>query len=50
MSEKLFKKIRLAGIWNLVIGIVVLITGITSGILMLISAARLLRSKDEVVI
>ena len=50
MSEKIFKTIKTAGIWNLVMGIVVLVSGITCGVLMLVSAVRLLKCKDEVMI
>lgn len=50
MNEKLFKTVSSAGIWNLVMGIVILITGVASGVLLLISSARLLKSKNDVII
>lgn len=49
MDEKKFKVIQSAGIWNLVLGIVVLTTGLASGVLMLINAARLLKAKSEMI-
>lgn len=49
-NEKLFRVIGNAGIWNLVMGIIVLITGITSGVLMLINAFRLIRSRHDLMI
>lgn len=50
MNEKLFKTVSSAGIWNLVMGIVILITGVASGVLLLINSARLLKSKNDVII
>ena len=32
---------------NLVMGIVILVTGIASGVLLLVSSVRLLKSKDD---
>ena len=46
-KEKLYKTVANSAIWNLVMGIVVLVTGITSGVLLLISAVRLMRSKGD---
>lgn len=50
MNEKLYRTISTAGIWNLVMGIIVLVTGLASGVLLLVSAARLLKCKDECMI
>ena len=47
MNEKIYKTLAHAGIWNLVMGIVVLVTGIASGVLLLVSSVRLLKSKDD---
>ena len=47
MNEKIYKTLADAGIWNLVMGIVVLVTGIASGVLLLVSSMRLLKSKDD---
>lgn len=38
------KLCRTAGIWNLVMGIVEIVTGVTAGVLLLINAVRLLKS------
>lgn len=48
MNEKLFKTVANTGIWNLVMGIIIIVTGVTSGVLLLISGARLIKSKNEV--
>lgn len=47
MNEKLYKTVAHTAIWNLVMGIVILVTGIASGVLLLVSSARLIKSKDE---
>lgn len=50
MNEKLYKTISVSGVWSLVMGIITLITGVTSGVLLLISAARLLKCKDDAIV
>ena len=47
-KEKLYKTVANSAIWNLVMGIVMLVTGITSGVLLLISAVRLMGSKGDI--
>ncbi len=47
MDEKKFKVIQNSGIWNLVLGISVLLLGITSGVLMIVNGARLLKTKSD---
>lgn len=49
-NERLFRTIGNAGIWNLVMGIVVLVTGVTSGVLLLVNAFKLIKSKHELMI
>lgn len=48
MKEKLYVAVSHSAVWNLVMGIVILVTGITSGILLLVSAARLMKAKGEI--
>lgn len=50
MNEKIFKTVSGAAVWNLVMGIIVLVTGIVSGVLLLVSGARLFRSKNDLMI
>lgn len=50
MNEKLFKVITNSGIGNLVMGIVTIVGGITMGVLLVVSGARLLKSKSNIVI
>lgn len=48
MNEKIYKTMTRCGAGSVALGIIVLITGITSGVLMLISGARLLKRKSEI--
>lgn len=50
MNEKVYKTITGAGAGNIAVGIVVLVTGIVSGILMIVNGARLLKRKSEILI
>lgn len=45
MNEKAYRAMSMAGACNIAIGIVVMVTGITAGILAIISGARLLKDK-----
>ena len=48
MNEKVYKTMTGAGAGNIAVGIVVLVTGIVSGILMIVNGARLLKRKSEI--
>lgn len=48
MNEKIYKTMARCGAGSVALGIVILVTGITSGILMLVSGARLLKRKSEI--
>lgn len=50
MNEKVYKTMTGAGAGNIAVGIVVLVTGIASGILMIVNGARLLKRKSEILI
>ena len=50
MNEKVFKTVANAGIANLVMGIIVMVTGITSGVLLIINGAKLIKSKGDLMI
>lgn len=47
MDEKTFKKMRNSGALNLVVGIVAIVTGVVTGILLIISGAKLIAHKPE---
>jgi hypothetical protein len=47
MEEKTYKSMGLAGAGNIAIGIIVLVTGIVTGILTIISGAKLLKDRKN---
>lgn len=47
-NEKLYRVISNAGAGSLVLGIIVLVTGIVTGTLMIINGARLLKQKYQI--
>lgn len=48
MNEKIYKAMSRAGVTSLVLGIVVTVTGIVSGILLIINGTKLLRKRSEI--
>ena len=49
-QKKIYKTLNNTGAADIAIGIIVLVTGVASGILMIISGAKLLRRKRSVMI
>ena len=47
MTEKAYKAMNIVGAANIAIGIVILVSGIATGILAIIGGARLLKQKHE---
>lgn len=47
MEEKVYKVMNGCGALNIVIGVIILATGIASGVLMIISGAKLLSGKSK---
>lgn len=50
MNEKLYKTIGSAGASSLTIGILILVTGIATGILLVINGARLLKNRKKILL
>ena len=50
MNEKLYKTVSGAGAGNLALGIITLVSGIVTGILMIVNGARLLKGKSDIMI
>lgn len=48
MEEKTYKVMGGTGALNIVLGVVILVTGIASGVLMIVSGARLLTGKSKI--
>lgn len=50
MNEKIYKTMSGSGVSSLVLGIVILVTGISAGVMLIINGARLLRRKSEILL
>ena len=50
MNEKVYRSMSLAGACNIAVGIVTLVTGIASGILLIVSGANLLKKKKGILL
>lgn len=48
MSEKIYKTMGNTGAGTLAIGICILITGIVSGVLLIVNGARLLKNRERI--
>ncbi len=48
MNEKIYKTMRTTGGTNIALGIVLIVTGVTVGILTIINGARLLQRKSDI--
>ncbi|MCI9020688.1 MAG: hypothetical protein HFH32_08110 [Eubacterium sp.] len=50
MNEKLYKSINAAAVSGLVLGICILVTGVASGVLLIVNGARLLKHKSVILL
>ncbi|MBQ8306880.1 MAG: hypothetical protein IJX90_11765 [Blautia sp.] len=50
MNEKIYKVMDGAGLTSLVLGIVTIIFGVTTGVLLIINAAKILKAKKGILI
>lgn len=48
MSEKIYTTMKSVGIGNLVMGILLIVAGIASGVIMIISGGKLLKKKSDI--
>ena len=48
MNEKLYKTMGVSGAGNITIGIISIVTGVVSGIILIITGARLLKKRSEI--
>ncbi len=48
MNEKIYKTMTRCGAGNVALGIVILVSGISAGVLMIISGTKLLKRKTEI--
>ncbi len=47
MTEKVYKSMKLVGAANIALGIIILVTGLATGIIAIIGGSKLLKSKNE---
>ncbi|MDR1765162.1 MAG: hypothetical protein LBR77_03545 [Lachnospiraceae bacterium] len=47
--EKVYRTMKLAGVSNVIVGIVIMVVGLSVGVIAIVSGAYLLRRKSEVV-
>lgn len=50
MNEKIYKTMSGTGVCSLIVGIVTLVLGSVAGVLMIITGARLLKRKSDILI
>lgn len=48
MNEKVYKTMRNVGAWNIAFGVVLIVIGVTVGILQIIHGGKLLSSKKDI--
>lgn len=49
MNEKVYKTMAVAGAGNIALGVVMLVSGVACGILAIVSGARLLKRKSDII-
>lgn len=49
MSEKTYRTMKGAGAGNIAIGVIIMVTGITCGILAIINGAKLIHHKSDII-
>lgn len=47
MNEKFYRTVSSAGVWSLVMGIVTIVTGVATGVLLLITSAKIFKSRND---
>ncbi|MDF2907097.1 MAG: putative rane protein [Herbinix sp.] len=47
MMEKIYNTMKSVGVWNLVMGILLIVAGVVSGTLLIMNGAKLLKKKSE---
>ena len=47
MMEKIYNTMKSVGVWNLVLGIVLILSSLTAGVFLIINGVKLLRKKSD---
>ena len=50
MNEKLYKMMGVSGAGNITLGIISIVTGVATGVLLIITGARLLKKRSDIMI
>lgn len=50
MNEKIYKSMSYNGCWNLAIGISLIVTGIATGVVLIVNGARMIKQKYQITI
>ena len=47
MMEKIYNTMKSVGVWNLVMGILLIVSGVAAGVFMIVNGAKLLKKKSD---
>lgn len=47
MMEKIYKTMKSVGVWNLVLGIIFILSGLAAGIFLIVNGTKLLKKKSD---
>jgi uncharacterized membrane protein len=47
MMEKIYKTMKSVGVWNLVLGIIMILLGMAAGTFLIVSGGKLLKKKSD---
>ncbi len=47
MMEKIYHTMKSVGVWNLVLGILMMVSGIIAGVLLILNGTKLLKKKSD---
>lgn len=50
MLEKAYNTMKHAGAWNIALGIVLLVIGVTCGVMLIITGGKLIKNKKEILL
>ena len=50
MNEKIYKTMAVTGAGNIALGVIVLVCGIACGVLSIVSGARILKRKSDIIL
>lgn len=47
MMEKIYNTMKAVGVWNLVLGILMIVAGVAAGVFLIVSGGKLLKKKSD---